>query len=219
VLRTLLAEQLWVGVAVVTLLYALDYQLSVAGVRWFRRGADQHYDLGGSYELNPPFEQDIEEEHLVSKTHILALVRIWVVLVLVWGLTEWLGAYQDAYMVFLGLFILTQMPVMLRHTQNIVLFRFVATRGGVEGRARTERWLEHKVSASVFWYFTAAYVLLWLLLGDVFFIGGVVGTALAGARFWIFGGEAEQAAADEAEDPDEALETSDATDAPSDPAE
>jgi hypothetical protein len=200
VLRTLLAEQLWVGVAVVTLLYALDYQLSVAGVRWFRRGADRHYDLGGSYELNPPFEEDIDAERTVSWRHLFALARIWVLLVAVWLLVSWLGAYEEVYVAFVGFFVLTQVPVMLRHIQNIVLFRYVASRGGVSGRAEVERWLEFKVSAAVFWFFSASYVVLWLLLGDVFFIGGAVGTVLAGARFWILGGETEGASdADEYE--------------------
>ena len=201
-LGTLLAEQLWFGLAVVTVLYVLDYQLSVIGVKWFRRGADAHYDLSGSYELNPPFEDDIDNERLFSKAHVIALVRIWVVLALVWGATWWLDGYREVYVGFVGFFVLTQMPVMLRHTQNIALFRFVATKGGVEGRARSERWLDFKVSASVFFYFAVAYLLLWLLLGDVFFIGGVVGTALAGARFWIFGDEAEKSRdAEESQEP------------------
>jgi hypothetical protein len=122
---------------------------------------------------------------------MLALVRIWIVLVLVWFLTWWLDGYEQVYVAFVGFFVLTQVPVMLRHTQNIVLFRYIAARGGVTGRTDVERWLEFKVSATVFWFFSASYVVLWLLLGDVFFVGGAVGTALAGARFWIFGGEAE----------------------------
>jgi hypothetical protein len=141
-----------------------------------------------------PFEKDIEERKLFSKTHVLALVRIWLVLGLAWWLTQWLGGYSEVYVAVLGFFVLTQMPVMLRHAQNIVLFRYAALEGGVEGRTQVQRWLELKVSATVFWFFAAAYVFLWLLLGEVFFIGGAIGTALAGARFWIFGGDAEKVA-------------------------
>lgn len=190
-LRTLLTDQVWFGLLVVTILYVLDYQLSVLGIRWFRRGADAHYDLGGSYELNPPFEDDIERERLVSPRHLLALLRIWIVIGVAWWLTRVIWDYPDVYVAVVGFFVLTQMPVLLRHAQNLVLFRFVSLRGGVEGRTNVERWLEQKMSGVVFWYFAGAYVVLWLLLGDPFFIGGALGTALAGARFWIFGGEAQ----------------------------
>ncbi len=198
-LRTLLAEQLWFGLAVVTVLYVLDYQLSVIGVKWFRRGADAHYDMGGSYELNPPFEQDIDEERLFSKTHVIALVRIWIVLGLVWGITWWLDRLPGG---------LCRVRRLLRahadagdaspHAEHRAL-PLRGHQGRRRGRARSERWLEFKVSAAVFWFFSVAYLLLWLLLGDVFFVGGVVGTALAGARFWIFGGEAEETGAAEGE--------------------
>jgi hypothetical protein len=36
------------------------------------------------------------------------------------------------------------------------------------------------------------YALLWIVLSEPFFAGGVIGAALAGARFWIFGEEAEE---------------------------
>jgi hypothetical protein len=113
-----------------------------------------------------------------------------------WYLTRVLWDYPGVYAGVIGFFVLTQMPVMLRHAQNLVLFRFVSLRGGVEGRTNIERWLEQKMSGVIFWFFAVAYVLLWLLLGDPFFIGGAIGTALAGARFWIFGGEAEEKAAE-----------------------
>ena len=175
-------------------MYLLDYQLSVLGIKWFKRGADAHYDLGGPYELNPPFEKDIEAERFISKTHILALLRIWIVLGGVWWLSRQFGDYSEVYVAAVGFFVLTQMPVMMRHAQNLTLFRYVSLRGGVEGRARIARWLDLRMSGVIFWYFAAVYALLWLLLGDVFFVGGAVGTALAGARFWIFGGDAEESA-------------------------
>jgi hypothetical protein len=82
--------------------------------------------------------------------------------------------------------------VQVRHGQNIVLFRYVVLNGAVEGRTSAERWLELKLSGTMFWFFGVIYAVLWLLTGDALFIGGVVGTGLMGARFWIFGGQAEE---------------------------
>ncbi|MDP2182028.1 MAG: hypothetical protein Q8K99_05585 [Actinomycetota bacterium] len=190
--KEFLLDQLWSALLVISALYLLDYRLSVVGQRLFRQGADCHYDLGGSYELNTPFIADIEAGRLVSPRHLLALLRIWVVLAVAWWFTVRAGRMVSFYAGVLGFFVLTQMPVFMRHAQNIVLFSFVARRGGIEGRARAERWLDLKLSGVLFWYFTAVFLLLWGLLGEPLFAGGALGTLLAGARFWIFGGEAEE---------------------------
>ncbi len=189
-LRTILIDRLWVALIVVTSLYLLDYWLSIVGHRWFLRGAQEHYDYGGSYELNPPYVDDIENERPVSVRHLVAVARILVILAATWWFTAREGRLEGLYAGVLGFFILTQLPVQMRHAQNIALFRYVSTHGGVEGRARAERWLELKVSAIVFWFFAGTYVVLWALLDGPFFLGGAVGVGLAGARFWIFGGEA-----------------------------
>ena len=191
-LLPLLTDQLWFGLLLVTLLYVLDYQLTLVGQRWYRRGADAHYTLAGSYELNPTFVDDVESSRRVSLKHILAIGRIWLVLALVWWLTTIYLDYPDVYLGAVGFFVLLQLPVLMRHMQNIVLFRFVVLRGGVQGRTDAAHWLDLKVTSAIFFYFAAAYLVLWLLLGSAFFIGGLLGCLLIGARFWIFGGEAEE---------------------------
>lgn len=192
VVREFLLQELWAALLVVSVLYLLDYQLSIVGYRLFRQGADQHYDLGGSYELNTTFIADIDAGRLVSWRHLLAVVRIWAILAVAWWFTVHAGRLEQLYAGIVGFFLLTQVPVFMRHAQNIVLFWFVARRGGIEGRARAERWLDLKLSGVMFWYFAAVFVLLWALLGEPMFAGGALGTALAGGRFWIFGGEAEE---------------------------
>lgn len=187
-----LTDQLWLGLLLVALLYALDYQLTLVGQRWHRRGADVYYTLQGSYELNPPFVDDVESSRRISLKHILAIGRIWLVLALVWWLTTVYLDFPDIYLGAVGFFVLLQLPVLMRHVQNVVLFRFVVLRGGVEGRTTAARWLDLKVTAAIFFYFAAAYLVLWLLLGSALFLGGVLGSLLAGARFWIFGDEAEE---------------------------
>ena len=187
-----LTDQLWLGLLLVALLYALDYQLTLVGQRWHRRGADAYYTLQGSYELNPPFVDDVESSRRISFKHILAIGRIWLVLALVWWFTTVYLDFPDIYLGAVGFFVLLQFPVLMRHVQNVVLFRFVVLRGGVEGRTTAARWLDLKVTAAIFFYFAAAYLVLWLLLGSAFFLGGVLGSLLAGARFWIFGDEAEE---------------------------
>ncbi|MDZ4064250.1 MAG: hypothetical protein U1E22_06220 [Coriobacteriia bacterium] len=198
--REFLLNQLWSALLVVSVLYLIDYRLSIIGRRLFRQGADRHYDLGGSYELNTPFIADIEAGRLISHRHLVALLRIWATLAVAWWFTVHAGRLIPLYTGVVGFFLLTQMPVFMRHTQNIVLFSFVARRGGIEGRARAARWLDLKLSGVLFWYFTAVFLLLWGLLGDALFAGGALGTLLAGARFWIFGGEAEEGEAGSAMD-------------------
>ena len=190
--RTYLIEHLWIGLLLVTLLYLLDYRLSIIGYRWFKRGADQHYDMGGSYELNPPFQADIEAERDFSARHLVSMLPMLVLLTLTWVFAVYMDLWPEVYVATFGFFVLVQAPVQLRHAQNIVLFRYVVLNGAVDGRTRAQRWLELKLSGTMFWFFGIGYAVLWLLTGDALFIGGVAGAALMGARFWIFGSQAEE---------------------------
>ncbi len=191
-LADLLRENLWFGLLAVTVLYVLDYRLTLIGQRWYRMGAHEHYVLSGSYELNPPFADDVDSGRAISLRHFLAIGRIWLVLGAAWWLFVVHWDLSQVYLGAVGFFLLLQLPVLMRHTQNIVLFRFVVRRGGVEGKTEAERWLDLKTTGAIFWYFAAAYSVLWLLDGSPLFLGGALGCLLVGARFWIFGGEAEE---------------------------
>lgn len=188
-LRDLAAQEVWFGLLVVAAVSLADYHLSVVGLRWFKRGASEHYDLGGSYELNPPFQADVDAERLISPRHLFAVVRMLVVLFGCWWFTARLGRLVWLYEGLLGFLVLTIVPALVRHVQNIAVFRSVALRGGVEGKTTIPRWMDLKVSGVVFWAWAGVYLLMWSLSGMPLFVGGAVGTSLAGARFWIFGTE------------------------------
>ncbi|MDH4140250.1 MAG: hypothetical protein OEV43_06715 [Coriobacteriia bacterium] len=196
-LNTILIERLWFAIALVTALNLLDYRLSIAGIRWFRRGAHHHYAMDGSYELNAPFVDDVEAERPISLRHALALVRTALIIGVAWWLTVHEGRLEGVYLAILGFFVLIQVPVQMRHIQNIALFRTVVLRGGVRGRTQAARWLDLRMSGVVFWGFAGFYVLMWAILAEPFFLGGAVGAGLAGARFWIFGSDAEKGLSEE----------------------
>ena len=191
-LGDLFMEHAWAAALFVAVLMYLDYYLSLLGLKWYRKGADAHYDFGGSYELNPPFERDIEELRPVSLKHLLGIAGAVFLIVVTWWFTARAGRLEGIYAAVVGFYILVQVPVQIRHAQNLLLFRFVVVRGGVEGKTLEPRWLQLKLSGTLFWAFAAFYLLLFALTGDALFIGGVVAGLLMGARFWIFGGEAEK---------------------------
>jgi hypothetical protein len=115
-----------------------------------------------------------------------------ILLAATWIAAVWFDLWPEVYVATLGFFVLIQLPVQLRHAQNIVLFRYVVLNHAVTGRTTAERWLELKLSGTMFWFFGIGYAALWLLTGDPLFVGGIVGVALSGARFWIFGSQAEE---------------------------
>jgi hypothetical protein len=193
VLEQVFVDHVWAACLFVAALMIADYRLSIIGQRWYKRGAHEHYDFGGSYELNPPFIEDVEAERPFSPKHLLAVGRTVLLLVLVWWFTARAGRLDGVYLGFVGFFILPQAAVMLRHGNNIALFRTIALSGGVQGKAATARWLDLKLSGLMFWLFGGVWAALWLLTGSALFVGGIVAAALVGARFWIFGQDAEKA--------------------------
>ena len=187
--RAFITDQVWIPILLIAALMLLDYRLSLTGLRWFRRGADAHYDLGGSYELNPPFVEDVESMRPFSPRHLLGMLRTAAIVFAVWWFTARVGQLEGVYMGVVGFFVLLQVPVQIRHVNNIALFRHVALHGEVTGKTSISRRLDLRLSGLLFWSFAAAYLLMYLMVWDGFFLGGVVGALLLGARFWIFAGE------------------------------
>ena len=200
-LERLFVDHVWTAVLVYSALSMSDYRLSIAGKRWWDRGAKEHYDLGGSYELNPPFEADIDAERPVSPKHLRAVAATSVIIVGVWWLTAYAGRLEGVYLGVIGFFILPQVTVHIRHANNIALFSTVVRRGGVTGKTAVDRWLDMRLSGVLFWLFSAVWAVFYLLTSDPLFLGGVASTALVGARFWIFGDEAAKEAAPAADEP------------------
>jgi hypothetical protein len=175
---------LWPSLAICAALYSLDYYLTIAGARLYRRGAQQIILFEGSYELNPRFQADVNQLRWVSKRFAWAMIRLLAVISLTWWVTVKIGIPQ-IFSLYLGLFVGLQLALQKRHLQNIFLFRVITKPGAVQGQIRYSRYFMLRQSAVGMLLFAMIFGLLSLLLWNLFVLGGAIGCLSVAIRHLI----------------------------------
>jgi len=160
------------GVILWIILYVSDYYLTIYSARGFREIG--HVQFEGSFELTPQYQRDIDALKPVSKRHILMLGLYSLLIVLIWWLTKQLPFFPWTYLLYLGMFLLLEVAVHLRHLRNISLIREIRKNGGVEGQISYKNWFSYRISASEFYVYSVLFLIIAVLIYSSFFLGGAI---------------------------------------------
>jgi len=163
------------GVILWTILYISDYALTIHSARGFREIG--HVQFEGSFELTPQYQKDIDALKPVSKRHIISLVLSSLLIGVIWWATKRLLFFPWTYLLYLlylGMFLLLEVAVHLRHLRNISLIREIRKNGGVEGQISYKKWFSYRISAAEFYVFSALFLLVAVLTYSPFFLGGAI---------------------------------------------
>jgi len=160
------------GVILWIILYISDYALTIYSARGFREIG--HFQFEGSFELTPQYQKDINALKPVSKLHITLLVLYSLLIVLIWWLTKRLLFFPWTYLLYLGMFLLVEVAVHLRHLRNVSLIREIRKGGGVEGEISYKKWFSYRISASEFYLYSALFLIFAMLTYSPFFLGGAI---------------------------------------------
>src|SRR5881392_3518340 len=109
------------GVILWILLYSSDYFLTIYSARGFHEIG--HFQFEGSFELTPQFQKDIDSLKPVSKRHITLLFLYSLLIAFIWWFTKRLLFFPWTYLLYLGMFLLLEVAVHLRHLRNVSLIR------------------------------------------------------------------------------------------------
>ena len=167
-----LATSPWPGVILWIILYISDYYLTIHSARGFR--AIGHFQFEGSYELTPQFQKDVDALKPISTRHIAMLILCSLIIFLLWWVIADLLARPWLYNLYLGLFLLVEVAVHLRHLRNVFLVREVRKHGGVEGQISYRKWFTYRISAFEFYMFSVLFLLIAALTYSLFFLGGAI---------------------------------------------
>jgi hypothetical protein len=152
------------------LLFISDYYLTIHSARGFREIG--HVQFEGSFELTPQFQKDIDALKPVSKRHLILLVLYSLLIAFLWWLTKQFYFFPWTYLFYLGMFLLLEVAVHMRHLRNISLIREIRKNGGVEGEIRYRKWFSYRISASEFYVYSILFFLFAILDYSPFFLGG-----------------------------------------------
>ena len=167
-----LAASPWPGVAAWIILYISDYNLTLYSARGFREVG--HFQFEGSFELTPQFQKDINSLNRVSRLHLTLLFVYSLVIYLLWLATvKWLNS-PWAYELYLGMFLLLEVAVHMRHLRNVFLVREIRRNGGVEGEITYHKQFSYRISAFDFKLFGGLFLIVAILGSSLFFLGGAI---------------------------------------------
>lgn len=177
-----MTDHLWASMAAWTVLYVLDYYLTIAGAALVAGGADRHVVFEKGYELTPYFQRDVSLLRRLSPRFLGMLLLSCLIMGGLWFLFVRLENARPVFELVLGLFLLVELVILIRHANNLCLFRYLKASEGVEGTIRYARWLSLRLSSGQFLMFSGCFVALWLLTGRWFFVGGVLGCLFIGLQ-------------------------------------
>jgi hypothetical protein len=155
------------------IVYVADYYLTIYGRRLWLKNAKDYLVFAGSYELNPYYQKDIDADRLLSRRFIFSLSFGIVWLVLMWLSTRYLKIPQ-VFPAAVGFLILQEVVIISTHIQNVRLFTLAAADGAVQGQITYARWVGMDGTAWKFAYWGIVFLVLALVMGNWFFIGGTV---------------------------------------------
>jgi len=167
-----LATNPWIGVVLWIILYVSDYYLTIYSARGFREVG--HFQFEGSFELTPQYQKDINELKPVSPRHIILLFVYSLIIFILWWVFDYLFVYPWLYKFYLGMFLLMEVAVHLRHLRNVFLVREIRKSGGVDGQITYRKWFSYRVSAFDLNLFGGLFMLIALLTFSAFFFGGAI---------------------------------------------
>ncbi|HSL45444.1 MAG TPA: hypothetical protein VK897_18565 [Anaerolineales bacterium] len=167
-----LATSPWPGVILWMILYISDYYLTIYSARGFRETG--HFQFEGSFELTPQYQKDINALKPVSKLHIALLVLYSGLILFLWWLTSHFPYFPWTYLLYLGMFLLVEVGVHLRHLRNIFIIRELRKGGGLEGQIFYRKWFSYRISAAEFYTFSVLFLMIAVLAYSAFFLGGAI---------------------------------------------
>jgi hypothetical protein len=182
-MQYLLTTSPWYGVILWIILYTSDYYQTIYSARGFREIG--HIQFEGSFELTPQYQKDIDALRPISKLHIILLIVYSLLIVFIWWLTSLYIFFQWLYLFYLGMLLLVEVAVHLRHLRNIFLIREVRKNGGMEGQISYKKWFTYQVSANELYLISALFFIVAVLTFSAFFLGGALmcyGTGFKHAR-------------------------------------
>ncbi|MDX1378460.1 MAG: hypothetical protein R3307_06405 [Anaerolineales bacterium] len=167
-----LATSPWPGVILWIILYTSDYYLTILSARGFREVGNINFE--GSFELTPQYQKDVDALAPISRRHIVLLLVYSLAIYLLWLASAILIYIPWAYQLYLGMFLLIEVAVHMRHLRNLFLIRQIRREGGVDGQITYRRWFTYKISAFDLNLFGILFLIVAAVTFSPFFLGGAI---------------------------------------------
>ena len=148
--------------------------------RLYQARAREHFSFGGSLELTPYYQADVDRLRRWSPRFWLALALSTALMGLVWVLSVVVLRLPAFFTFLAGGLLLRQAAVHMRHARNYILFRAVRETGAVSGQISYARPLVLHLSAAEFAAYGALFLGLAVVTSSWFLFGGAFACGVTG---------------------------------------
>ena len=170
----------WYGIILWIILYTSDYYLTIYGARGFREIG--HIQFEGSFELTPQYQKDIDALKPISRLHITLLILYSLLILVIWWVTRLSIYLAWTYPLYLGMFLLLEVAIHVRHFRNVAIIREIRKHGGVDGQIVYRKWFSYRISATDLYISATIFLLVALLTYSLFFLGGAIMCYMTGMK-------------------------------------
>lgn len=163
----------WLVFILINLGHISDYFCTLKASKFYQSGVDKFIDYEGGIELNPTHRKEINALKKVNLKFIALLVLINLLIYSLYlsaQLNE--GFFKTLFEAIFGMSILTESFIHIRHFRAIDNFRLILRGGAVSGQIKYGRTFMHRVVAGDALIFCVFYLILFILIGRYFFLGG-----------------------------------------------
>jgi hypothetical protein len=168
-----LLDSLLVAVVLWLVTYLADYYLTLYGQHLWLQNAQPFVKLGGSCELNPYYQRNIDANNRVSRRFIFMLILGISWLLFMYVCVQYLGIPQ-IFPAAVGFLVLPEIVVIATHVQNIRLFTLAGVPGAIQGEIGYARWVSLDGTTWKYGYWALIYMVFAILTSNWFFAGGVL---------------------------------------------
>jgi hypothetical protein len=182
-LEELLVNNIWLVILLWIVLYISDYQLTIVSARRYQTVGEKYLSVEGSFELTPFYERDVDALRRFSPRLLAVLALQCLLILFAWTLSkEWGG--EPVFFWILGAFFLLEVVIHIRHLRNLVTYHYFGQGEALWGKLDRSRWLVLRLSAVDLIGYAAIFLLVFLLTGSWFFVGGVTSCLVTAAKHW-----------------------------------
>jgi hypothetical protein len=157
------------------LLHSLDHFLTLVSAQVYKAGANQVFDFGGSFELNPVMQKPIDQNRWLSKRFLLSITVFTAAI----GYVAHTAVLQgDVWLAqaLIGFVVFHKVPIVWQHVSTISMFqRIKRIAGSITGHIRYDRRTVLFITARVYFGYAIVVSIAAGLTLSPWVIGGALG--------------------------------------------
>jgi hypothetical protein len=180
--ETYLLSHFWLPLAIWLPLYLGDYYLTIWGAKLYQAGANEYFVFGGSYELTPIFQRDIDTLRNISPRFLGHVLLSVLIIMFLWFIAQKSEEMKVLFTICFGGYIFQELAIWARHVRNIVMFSRLCNRTGATGRICYEKWFTLENSCAELIGMAAIMLAASLIAWNLSLLGGAIFTTILGIK-------------------------------------